>query len=75
MLESLLQTPEPQKSAPREAVPGPEEKSEAAEAKLSGLMEEKLVPKEEESAPAPDVRKELSDADRKLNDILGKGGK
>ena len=75
VLESLLQTPEPQKNAPRETAPEPEKKSEAAEEKLSGLMEEKLVPKEEEAAPAPDARKELSEADRKLNDILGKGGK
>jgi len=75
VLESLLQTPEPQKNAPREAAPEAEQKSEAEEEKLTGLMEEKLVPKEEEAAPAPDVRKELSDADRKLNDILGKGGK
>ena len=75
VLESLLQTPEPQKSAPREVEPEPEKKAEAPEEKLTGLMEEKLVPKEEETAPAPDVRKELSDADRKLNDILGKGGK
>ena len=76
VLESLLQTPEVQKSAPREVEPEPEKKAEAAEEKLTGLMEEKLVPREEEKAePAPDVRKELSDADRKLNDILGKGGK
>ena len=75
VLESLLQTPEPQKDAPREAAPEAEQKSEAEEEKLTGLMEEKLVPKEEETAPAPDVRKELSDADRKLNDILGKDGK
>ena len=75
VLESLLQTPEPQKNAPREAPVEPEKKAEATEKKLTGLMEEKLVPKEEETAPAPDVRKELSDADRKLNDILGKGGK
>ena len=75
VLESLLQTPEPRKNAPREAPVEPEKKAEATEEKLTGLMEEKLVPKEEETAPAPDVRKELSDADRKLNDILGKGGK
>lgn len=75
VLESLLQTPEPQKNAPREAAPEAEQKSEAEEEKLTDLMEEKLVPREEEAAPAPDVRKELSDADRKLNDILGKGGK
>ena len=75
VLESLLQTPEPAKTAPAEAAPKPEQKAEAAEEKLTDLMEEKLVPKEEEAAPAPDVQKELSDADRKLNDILGKGGK
>ena len=75
VLESLLETPEPQKSAPREAAAEPEKKAEPTEEKLTGLMEEKLVPKEEESAPAPDAGKELSDADRKLNDILGKGGK
>ena len=75
VLESLLQTPEPRKDAPAEAAAEPVAKEEPAEEKLTGLMEEKLVPKEEEAAPAPDVRKELSDADRKLNDILGKGGK
>ena len=75
VLESLLETPEPQKSAPAEAAAEPVAKEEPAEEKLTGLMEEKLVPKEEETAPAPDAGKELSDADRKLNDILGKGGK
>ena len=71
VLESLLQTPAaaPQESA---APPRPEQQEKADEEKLSGLMEEKLVPKEE-SAPAPDAGEQLSEADRKLNDILGKG--
>ena len=71
VLESLLQTPA---AAPQEPAvqPRPEQQEKADEEKLSGLMEEKLVPKEE-SAPAPDAGEQLSEADRKLNDILGKG--
>ena len=73
VLESLLQeqnVPAPaavQKSA---AAVADEEKKDAA-GKLSGLMEEKSVVRSEEKSPAPDVAEKLSEADRKLNDILG----
>ena len=69
VLESLLQTPEVKKEIvePKAAEP---EKIVVSEQKLSDLMEEKITPKSE-TAPAPDVQKQLSEADRKLNDILG----
>lgn len=71
VLESLLQTPEaPEKAAPEQAAPAPE-KAEPAPEKLSVLMEEKSAPKAEETAPAPGDAEKLSEADRKLNDILG----
>ena len=73
VLESLLQEQNVaapaavQKSA---AAVADEEKKDAA-GKLSGLMEEKSVVRSEEKSPAPDVAEKLSEADRKLNDILG----
>lgn len=68
VLESLLQTPAAPAPA-KSAEPKAEEK-QVSEEKLSGLMEEKSAAKEV-AAPAPDEAKKLSEADRKLNDILG----
>jgi ABC-2 type transport system ATP-binding protein len=72
VLESLLQTPAAPAApaAPEAAAEAPAEKSAVSEEKLSGLMEEKSAVKEE-AAPAPDEAKKLSEADRKLNDLLG----
>ena len=70
VLESLLQdhTAAPvkkeEKAAPQAEVP------QVSEEKLSGLMEEKSAVKEV-LPPSPDEAKKLSEADRKLNDILG----
>ena len=68
VLESLLQTPEAPAPA-KSAEPKAEEK-QVSEEKLSGLMEEKSAVKEV-AAPTPDEARKLSEADRKLNDILG----
>ena len=70
VLESLLQEQNVAAPAPVQKPAAEEEKKEAA-GKLSGLMEEKSVVRSEEKTPAPDVAEKLSEADRKLNDILG----
>ena len=72
VLESLLQTPAAPAAAeaPKAAAEAPAEKAAVSEEKLSGLMEEKSAVKEE-TAPSPDEAKKLSEADRKLNDLLG----
>ena len=71
VLESLLQ--EPAAAAPaaaEEKKPSPAAEAQVSAEKLSGLMEEKSAVKET-AAPTPDQAKKLSEADRKLNDILG----
>ncbi|MBR2873458.1 MAG: ATP-binding cassette domain-containing protein [Lentisphaeria bacterium] len=71
VLASLLQEPAaPQSKAEKNAEAAPAQKAEPSAEKLSGLMEEKSAPKEA-AAPTPDEAAKLSDADRKLNDILG----
>ena len=72
VLESLLQeqnVPAPAVEAKTAAAPV-EEKADAA-GKLAGLMEEKTVAADDKKEVAPDVAEKLSEADRKLNDILG----
>lgn len=69
VLESLLQGSEVQPQAVEKKTAEPE-KVELSEEKLTGLMEEKSAP-QVETVPAPDVQQQLSEADRKLNDILG----
>ncbi len=72
VLESLLQEETPQAPAPRQEEKEDEKKEQPAEVKLSDLMEEKSVKVSEE---APDrsaaAAEKLSEADKKLNDILG----
>ena len=53
-----------------EKKPSPAAEAQVSAEKLSGLMEEKSAVKET-AAPTPDQAKKLSEADRKLNDILG----
>jgi hypothetical protein len=70
VLESLLQEPAAAPAAAEEKKPAPAAEAQVSEEKLSGLMEEKSAPKEA-AAPTPDEAVKLSEADRKLNDILG----
>jgi ABC-2 type transport system ATP-binding protein len=74
VLESLLKEEEP--AAPvKSAAPAPQKEEKAneehaAEA-LSSLMEEKSAPPQEAEKSAPAAAEKLSEADKKLNDILG----
>ena len=74
VLESLLKEEEP--AAPvKSAAPAPEKEEKpneehAAEA-LSSLMEEKSAPPKEAEKSTPAAAEKLSEADKKLNDILG----
>ena len=72
VLESLLkeEEPAPVKTAPA-AAPESSEKSTVSVKELSGLMEEKSLPKAEEKPVDTAAAEKLSEADRKLNDILG----
>ena len=74
VLESLIkeETVPQAAPAPRQAEPAPEKKEPSAE-KLSDLMEEKGSVKaaEETPAAAAAAAEKLSEADKKLNDILG----
>ena len=74
VLESLLQQEQPAApvtgpaAAPRKAE---ETKSQVSSEALSSLMEEKSAPGKERAAADPAAAEKLSEADRKLNDILG----
>ena len=74
VLESLLQQEQPAApvtgpaAAPRKAE---ETKSQVSSEALSSLMEEKSAPGKESAAADPAAAEKLSEADRKLNDILG----
>ena len=71
VLASLLQEPAaPQPKAEEKAEAAPAKEAALSAEKLSGLMEEKSAPKKA-AAPTPDEAVKLSEADRKLNDILG----
>ena len=75
VLESLLREEQPvqkKSEAPAAASAAEEEKPKVSESQLSGLMEEKGAAKVEEEKPvSPAAAEKLSEADRKLNDILG----
>ena len=75
---ALSAAPAAQKAAPKAAAPktpAPQKEEEAKEQHsaeaLSSLMEEKSVSGKEAEKPAPAAAEKLSEADRKLNDILG----
>ena len=70
VLESLLQEPASAPAVKEEKKAAAAEEVQVSAEKLSGLMEEKKVVKEV-APPSPDEAKKLSEADRKLNDILG----
>ena len=70
VLESLLQDHTAAPVKKEEKAASQAEVPQVSEEKLSGLMEEKSVVKEA-LPPSPDEARKLSEADRKLNDILG----
>ena len=70
VLESLLQDHTAAPVKKEEKAASQAEVPQVSEEKLSGLMEEKSVVKEQ-LPPSPDEARKLSEADRKLNDILG----